>query len=645
MVEAKTRYVIMIKLMLKKKTYVTSAALAEAAGVSVRTAKYDLQEMRGFLKHYGMEIEARRFYGYRLLLRENSDMEGLSKVLRTNLNHNSGEVFRYNFHRVIYIINKLLMGKPYYKVEELTDIFYISRSTLTRELGQARTLLAKFRLEIDMNRRRGVGIRGTEVDKRLCIAEYSFRYDDKMQIMVRQEADEGAADWSTQRDTIIPVVEKVCRQGKIRLSAVPAIDLANHIYVSILRMKKGCFIETLPEASLGEEHRGERLRADEIADELEGIYGLVIPDTERDYLALHILGKKMPERTPLGSGEYTAVKQCVTEILLELKDNFELDFTNDRLLKEFLYTGIEPMVFRLRTHLIVRNPLLFENLRRYLFATKVAHSASGIIEKCFNVQMDNNEFAYMVPVINTVIISHENRKKFKVGFCGDMGLQESFLYYNELAECLPGDRYELLWIDSSHNAGYLSQVKYLIYDGDFRFDTPIPCYEIQDKDSVEAICSAIARHRLEELQIQDYLRPEFGIFGLEGRDRDEVMKNLYIHLLREGLIAGELDWRDVFRINEIGNGVANIQDLGRVLKRGGYYVCVLKTPILWEQDIVKLLVLVKTKRDGDKNLADLCRIVSEWTSSPKKIERFLKSRSYDVFRKDIIDICLRLYVH
>ena len=60
MVEAKTRYVIMIKLMLKKKTYVTSAALAEAAGVSVRTAKYDLQEMRKFLKHYGMEIEARR---------------------------------------------------------------------------------------------------------------------------------------------------------------------------------------------------------------------------------------------------------------------------------------------------------------------------------------------------------------------------------------------------------------------------------------------------------------------------------------------------------------------------------------------------------------------------------------------------------
>ncbi len=644
MVEAKTRYVIMIKLMLKKKTYVTSAALAEAAGVSVRTAKYDLEEMREFLKHYGMEIEARRFYGYRLLLRENSDMEGLSKVLRTNLNHDKGEVFRYNFRRVIYIINKLLMGKPYYKVEELTDIFYISRSTLTQELGLARTLLAKFRLEIDMNRRRGVGIRGNEMDKRLCIAEYSFRYDDKMEIMVRQEADEGAADWLMQRDTIIPVVEKACQEGKIRLSSVAAVDLANHIYVSILRMKAGYFIEEIPGDCFLEEHMRARLRADEIAGRLEEIYGIRIPDIERDYLALHILSKKMPEKASLGSEEYTAMKQCVTEILLEIKDNFELDFTNDRLLKEFLYTSIEPMVFRLRTHLIVRNPLLFENLRRYLFATKVAHSASGIIEKFFNVQMDHNEFAYMVPVMNTVIISHENRKKFKVGFCGDMGLQESFLYYNELAECLPGDRYELFWIDSNHNAGYINQVKYLIYAGDFRFDSRLPCYEIQDGDSVESVCTAIAQYRLSELQIEDYLRPEFGIFGLEGRNRNEVMKNLYSYLLKEELIATRLDWRDVFRINEIGNGIANIQDLGRVLKRGGYYVCVLKTPILWEQDIVKMLVLVKTKRDGDRNLADLCRIVSEWTSSPKMIDDFLKSKSYEVFRKDMIDICLGLYV-
>ena len=140
MVEARTRYVIMIKTMLGRKTYVTSAALAEAAGVSVRTVKYDLKELQSFLKEYGVEIESKRSYGYRLLVGDGSDMDGLSKALRANLRKNKGEVFRYNFQRVIYIINKLLIGKPYYKAEELMDTFYISRSTLTQDLNRARTL-------------------------------------------------------------------------------------------------------------------------------------------------------------------------------------------------------------------------------------------------------------------------------------------------------------------------------------------------------------------------------------------------------------------------------------------------------------------------------------------------------------------------
>ena len=258
MVEARTRYVIMIKTMLGRKTYVTSAALAEAAGVSVRTVKYDLKELQSFLKEYGVEIESKRSYGYRLLVGDGSDMEGLSKALRANLRKHKGEVFRYNFQRVIYIINKLLIGKPYYKAEELMDTFYISRSTLTQDLNRARTLLAKFRLEIDVNLRRGIGVTGDELDKRLCIAEYFFRYDDKLQVMVQRRADGGKYDWDAQRDTLVRIVWEACRANKIRLSPFLAVDLASHMYVSVLRMKAGCGIGELPGHTMTVEYVRER---------------------------------------------------------------------------------------------------------------------------------------------------------------------------------------------------------------------------------------------------------------------------------------------------------------------------------------------------------------------------------------------------
>lgn len=642
MVEARTRYVIMIKYMLGRKSYATSADLAQAAGVSVRTVKYDLKELRSFLAGYGVELESKRSCGHRLLAGEDSDMDGLSRALRTNLHKNKGEVFRYNFQRVIYIINKLLIGKPYYKAEELMGIFYISRSTLTQDLNHARTLLAKFRLGIDINLRKGIGVTGSEIDRRLCIAEYFFRYDDKLQVMVQRSAKEGVLSWDQQRDTFVRIVQEACRDHKIRLSPFFAVDLASHIYVGILRMKAGYSLETLPAGYLCDQSAAPKYAAEAIAARLEEYCGVRIPEAERNYFALHIMSRKLPDGGLAGTEEHATLKQCVQEILREMKDNFELDFTDDPVLLDFLYTNIEPMVFRLRTHLIVRNPLLFENLRRYLFATKVAHSASGIIEKLFGVQMDNNEFAYLVPAFNMIISTHEKRKKFRIGFCGDLGMPEALIRYNELAESLPRDGYELIWVDKCHNAGYLEKLNYLVSMGGCRPPCGLPGYEIREGAIVTDICSAIAQYKLEQLQIEQYLKPEFGIFGLEGKNREQAMENMYGILAGRGLIATELDWKNAFRANEVGNGIAHIQDLGRILKNAGCYVCVLKTPILWEQDIIRLLVMIKTKRDGDKDLSLLCRICSNWMSSPEKTERFLKSQSYEVFREDITQECLRL---
>lgn len=153
-----------------------------------------------------------------------------------------------------------------------------------------------------------------------------------------------------------------------------------------------------------------------------------------------------------------------------------------------------------------------------------------------------------------------------------------------------------MWLDRYHNTGYLNQLQYLIYVSDYRLPSEPLYYEIQDGDSTSEVCSAIAEYKLEQVQIEQYLKPEFGIFGLEGKSREEVMENLYCCLAARGLIATELDWKNAFRANEVGNGIAHIQDLGRILKNAGCYVCILKTPILWEQDIIKVLVMIKTKR-------------------------------------------------
>ena len=94
----------------------------------------------------------------------------------------------------------------------------------------------------------------------------------------------------------------------------------------------------------------------------------------------------------------------------------------------------------------------------------------------------------------------------------------------------PRDGYELVWLDRYHNTGYLNQLQYLIYVSDYRLPSELPYYEIQDGDSTSEVCSAIAEYKLEQVQIEQYLKPEFGIFGLEGkmciRDRDAVVEGI-----------------------------------------------------------------------------------------------------------------------
>ena len=74
-----------------------------------------------------------------------------------------------------------------------------------------------------------------------------------------------------------------------------------------------------------------------------------------------------------------------------------------------------------------------------------------------------------------------------------------------------------MWLDRYHNTSYLNQLQYLIYVSDYHLPSELPYYEIQDGDSTSEVCSAIAEYKLEQVQIEQYLKPEFGIFGLEGK--------------------------------------------------------------------------------------------------------------------------------
>ena len=54
-----------------------------------------------------------------------------------------------------------------------------------------------------------------------------------------------------------------------------------------------------------------------------------------------------------------------------------------------------------------------------------------------------------------------------------------------------------------------------------------------------------------------------------------------------------------------------------------------------EKDIIKVLFLIKTKKDGDHNLNILCDMFSNWTRDRQMVNRLINHKSFQLFMEDI----------
>ncbi len=122
---------------------------------------------------------------------------------------------------------------------------------------------------------------------------------------------------------------------------------------------------------------------------------------------------------------------------------------------------------------------------------------------------------------------------------------------------------------------------------------------------------------------------------LAGENKEAVLNNLYQYLLDHGMIR-KLPMREQrLREDELGNGIVHLQDLYRILRKEMCFVAILKRPVLWNKSTVRFLVIIKTKKDGDKDLPLLCKLVSRWANNVEEIEKLWIQRDLETFVRGI----------
>ncbi|MFM1654964.1 BglG family transcription antiterminator [Brevibacillus sp. B_LB10_24] len=620
------------------KSRLTSAELALAVDASVRTVKTDIATLKSKLAPYGITIESRPNIGYELMYQEKASLDFL-----TNL-HKSAEVKRLNhfmknnYERVFYMIRRLFFANDYIKLDELANDMFISRSTLNGDMIEVKKLLKKYQLKVVSKANYGIMIQGTEINKRLGIAEFFFHNRPAFEYKTDQES----AYLKGNHDFYIRSIEiqlrSICEEYQIVLSDFSLKNIAIHVFISIQRNLAGCHA-SVPD-SYGKAIRTNSIYAasQKLCQRMNELFGCRFQEADQAYIYMHLESKQIKnEMSGIPDQDQAEVELVLEKIFAEIKNNFDIDISKDETVAKFLALHIPQMVNRIKNNMVIRNPVVHENLQKYIFATKVTISAAAVIQDHYGVTISLDEFGYLLLYFNLALMNLQKKKKVTIGLMSGRGRAETIMYINEIKENFSPE-YECINYPSIDEVlKHLEEIDILVSSYSVELSRSILQVAIENGNYIERIREYARKLDFYKLNMERYFQPQYSAFQLEGDHKESILRHLVEKLRELEIIDSDVQMEMPFVAHEIGNNIVHLQDLYKICRKPFCFIAVLKNPIIWDKDVIRVLFMIKTKRDGDHDLNILCDMFSKWTRDKEKISRLINGKNYEQFLQDIQD--------
>lgn len=561
----------------------TANDLAVNLNVSVRTIKKEINILKYLLKSYDAGIESIPGIGYQSFGLNNISFlsEDLQSIKRMYGLHRS------NSERVSYLLQEFLKTNDWQKSEEIADKMYISKGTLQNDLIEVRKQLNRFDIELIAKPGYGLKQQGNNFNRYHAVAEYFFN---NTLSLVRESLQKEMIGENTDLDNIKETVRRETTKVRWSYSNVSLDSISIHIaMVSNLHYP----------LEVDFEHTT-------IAKRIVDVLGYDFDENELAYLSLHLENKRILFEMPHDE----KLDNLVTGILDEISNNFNITFSGQHDLIHNLKLHIFQMIRRLRLNLRVRNPLVYRYLREYIFASKITMSACSIIQLYYpDIIVNIDEFGYLLLYFQQGLMKEKKEDRIKICIDESLGRSESAFYESLIEENFPQSDISI--------ARNTTDVNYDILVGANRREGFF--VDINEKDIVKTISYTVNHFDMLHLDISKYFRKEFVIRNLQGKSRIEVMAGILENMNNLGLLKEYYD-SNPFYEQELGNGVLHLQDLKKHISEPVCMFIKLETPIIWHRSEIWCIFIIKTKKEGDRDLYPLCDMVSQLVKSKRKLQ-------------------------
>lgn len=610
---------------LENREYTTADQIAEYIGMNEKTVRSRIKEMNPELEKCGASIISKKRKGYCLEIR---DPALYHEYRETHGQGQAGPIPANPMEREQYLFAYLLSHDSYVKIEELTDLLYISRNTLTADLKKVECILDTYGLRITRRPNFGILVEGNEFDKRRCIVNLLGRRDTFVMQSTKNRED---------RRQIGMLLLEFVQDEKLNVTETSFESLVDYLLVAVSRIQHGQ--EAVPlngHPDIGE-NPVVRALADKLAQRIGRQFHICFSEGELLYLMIHLGGRMRLVDIPGSQPNIIIpgyIDELVQKMLLAVYEGLRLDLRDDFKLRMALDEHMHSFDIRMQYHILLKNELLQEIRREYAYPYMAAAFGCTVLTDYYKEEIPEDEVGYFAMLIAAALEHKERTVKKNIVIVCFTGKGSSQLFMQRYRQAFGQ------YVNRIEECSYYQLREYDFTDVDFVLTTiplaekiPVPVFEVNLFLDAQDVTNVSRFLKNESVQfLSQYFREDLFFPHIHLEKKEDILRYLC------NAAASRFDVPDhyyemVCRREELGQ--TDFGNLGAIphacemqQKDSFVVVGILEKPVWWGHNDVQAVFLINIGKNSDTDTERFYQAVTDLLFSQKEMAYLIEHPDY-----------------
>ncbi|WP_300282597.1 BglG family transcription antiterminator [Peptacetobacter sp.] len=611
-----------------KEEYLKLDYFAKKLGVSTRTIRNDIKNLEKDYKKNGFYLEYKTRLGYILKIVDKENFEKYFNELPVDIVESPEQ-------RIDSLIVELLLKDGYRTIENLSEQFLISVSQMKNDLKKVDEKLAEYKIEIERKPHYGIKVKGSIEDiQEVLRVEYSKLNRNFMEY--RMEFID-----KTKLIKIKSIVNEILKKYEIEINITELEELLAHII--ILYIKTGIREKN---DSIKLEKKEENQVLGEILKNVFKEKRYYFTQRENDYLRNLIKSKIKNTKMTTINVDKNKLKRIMHDYFSEIDKRYKTNLLDEEEFLKLLYIHILALIDRSKRNQSVSNPFSEKISQQYPTVFNLAIQLSKIIEKEYDIKIDQNEIGF---IATHIAVPFEKRqkdnfnKKYKIAIVCSSGGGSAFLIKIRLSEIFPNAEIEnFSLLDERDVISFDPDIIFSIRELSFKTKAPVVLINeiLDDLDNLSIKESVMLVDSMSDIKNpKDYILSLFNKNNFrcikDSKDYKELLYSMAQEIVDEG-ICSETYPDDVWEREEClstiyKNGVAIPHPIEMTGSKNIISVGLVQASVKGTERVPKIIFMISLIKGNLEIHKQISKYLDKIMNSKELVDMLNKSQSYEEF--------------